>query len=87
MIDKYKYDLQTARETDGDLLAATEDIEQNVINELLRAISRAKESGSDHYSLLQRNLAEQGILIMMIKLLELIYYKVTPQARRENELL
>jgi hypothetical protein len=25
-----------------------------------------------------RNLAEQGILIMMIKLLELIYYKVTP---------
>jgi hypothetical protein len=58
-----------------------------VINELLRAISRAKEAGSDHYALLQRNLAEQGILIMMIKLLELIYYKVTPQALREKDLL
>jgi hypothetical protein len=78
MIDKYKYDLQTARETDGDLLAATEDIELNVINELIRSISRAKEAGQDHYALLQRNLAEQGILIMMIKLLELMYFKVTP---------
>jgi hypothetical protein len=45
MIDKYKYDLQTARETDGDLLSATEDIEMNVINELIRAVSRAKEAG------------------------------------------
>ena len=47
MIDKYKYDLATGRETDGDLLAATEDIEMNVINELIRAMSRAKEVGQD----------------------------------------
>ena len=62
----------------GEYRVQAEDIELNVINELIRSISRAKEAGQDHYALLQRNLAEQGILIMMIKLLELMYFKVTP---------
>lgn len=58
MIDKYKYDFGVARETDGDLLQATEDIEQNVINELIRAVSRAKETGQDKIQQLQMHLAE-----------------------------
>jgi hypothetical protein len=56
----------------------TEDIEFNVVYDLIRSISRTKETSSDQYYALQRHLAEQGILVLMIKLLELIYYKVTP---------
>lgn len=65
----------------------TEDIEFNVVYDLIRSISRTKETSSDQYYQLQRHLAEQGILVLMIKLLELIYYKVTPQAQRDRDLL
>jgi hypothetical protein len=49
MIDKFKYDFGAARETDGDLKEMTEDIEFNVVYDLIRSISRAKEAGQDQY--------------------------------------
>lgn len=35
----------------------------------------------------QRHLADQGILVLFIKILELIYFKTVPPAKRDHDLL
>ena len=86
-IDKQRYDFQVARLTDQDLLEATNSIDQYVLNQINIGIIIAKEDSYNQYMEYQRHLADQGILILFIKILELIYFKTVPPAKRDHDLL
>lgn len=80
--EKYKYDDESATETEEDLKNECK-IFRVILNDLGNLLLGAKEKSRDKYIEMQCMLAEQGILDILVKLVELIYYKCVPLQERE----
>jgi len=80
-LDKYKYDRDAACETEQELDMKADEMRQ-VLGYLFNVLVAAKDVSRDEFNKVQRYLAEQGNLDILIKLLELIYYKTIPAEER-----
>lgn len=76
------YDLEVALESENELTEACDHIKV-VIKDLEDILIKAEEELQEKLNKLQSNLAEQGIIDILVKLIELIYYKTVPFPKRE----
>ena len=82
IFDKKRYDPQAAIATEGELMQNVEDFHL-VTQYLINLLRKAKETSRDVYISTQKHLSEQGILHILLKMIELIYYKTVPFEERE----
>ena len=80
--DKKKYDGNTAGICEEELEQETEQFGK-LINNLKVVLLNAKEVSKEEGLRVQTCLAEQGILQLLLKIIELIYYKTVPFEERE----
>ncbi|CDW75428.1 cation channel family protein [Stylonychia lemnae] len=78
------YNQTEAIETEEVLSDKSEEFMQ-VLTRLYETLYKAKNNSRDQFIKYQNHLAEQGVLHMLIKLLELIYYKTVPKNERYND--
>lgn len=68
-------------------MAAVDELEEAVIDQLMGIMVKSQQEGHDAFKSIQKHLSEQGLLVMLVKLLELIYYKCSTPFERDRDLL
>ncbi|CDW72551.1 inositol-triphosphate receptor [Stylonychia lemnae] len=81
-VDNFKYDSDEAILQEDQLVQTIEDFEI-VINYINDILNMAKAKDRIFYGQVQTQLAEQGLLQMLLKLLELMYYKTVNYVDRD----
>eukprot|EP00347_Sterkiella_histriomuscorum_P002968 403366109 len=80
---QFFYNRKEAEKKEEELSQKCEEI-ISALNNLYVILAKAKEKSSDSYNLTQNYLADQGVLHILIKLIELIYYKTVSPIQREK---